>query len=76
VPVTPSRKTTPRPLLTQRQVAELLGITTRTLYAWVQAKSFPPPLRLGTATRPRLRWRSADVEAFIARQAKEAQHAR
>lgn len=34
-------------VLTQREVAERLGIAVRTLRQWVQDDYFPPPMRVG-----------------------------
>lgn len=33
--------------MTKTSVAELFGVRTRTIEAWVRRGSFPPPLRIG-----------------------------
>jgi excisionase family DNA binding protein len=51
-----------RHMLTRQQVAQCLGISTRTLYDWVAAGKFPQPQRFG---RKCVRWKAAAVEAFL-----------
>ncbi len=49
-----------------REVAELLGVNTRTIWRLCQRNELPPPLRLG----PRiLRWRLADLREHLDRKA-------
>ena len=43
-------------------VAEMLDISTRTLYRKVSRGEFPGPLRIGQGTT---RWRLRDVEAYL-----------
>lgn len=55
-------------LLDVRAVGKLLGISPRQIWRMVAMAeagrgSFPKPLRLGTRT---VRWRVADVEAYLA----------
>ena len=48
--------------LSVRQVADLLGVTTRTIWKLSAAKQFPAPVRL----TPRLpRWKRAEIDAHI-----------
>jgi prophage regulatory protein len=49
-------------LLTARDVAARLSMSTRTLYRLVAAGSFPRPVRLG---RRFARWRASDVQRFL-----------
>jgi excisionase family DNA binding protein len=49
-------------LLTADEVAQLLGISTRTLWRLCSAGRCPPPLRIGGNTR----WRRAEVECWVA----------
>ena len=54
---------TPAEYLSVRQVAELLGVTTRTIWKLSAARKFPAPVRL----TPRLpRWKRAEIDAHIA----------
>lgn len=51
------------PLLVKAtEVAELLGVSTRTLWRLLSEGRLPQPVRLGGNTR----WRLADVESWIA----------
>lgn len=51
--------------LTTRQLAALLQLPVRTLYAWrTQHADAPPAVRLGK----HLRWRRADVDLWLRRQ--------
>jgi excisionase family DNA binding protein len=56
--------TTEGGLLDTRRVAELLGVSKRTIYNWVQHGRFPPPLRLGPGGRT-LRWTPAQIYTFL-----------
>ena len=47
-------------LLTPQRVAELFGISRRTLYNWVQRGLFPQPLRLGPGGRT-LSWTPSQI---------------
>jgi predicted DNA-binding transcriptional regulator AlpA len=47
-------------LLTPKRVAELFGISRRTLYNWIQRGFFPQPLRLGPGGRT-LRWTPTQI---------------
>ncbi len=50
------------PLLTVKQVAEMLGVTTSTVWRWRDAKEIPMPIEIGGT----LRWRRAEIEKWIA----------
>jgi len=56
-------------LLTPREVADLLRVTTDTLEAWRAKKQGPTWLKLGTGKRAPVRYRRADVENFLKAQA-------
>lgn len=49
-------------LLKPREVAEQFGVTTATLQAWVDAGTFPEPLRLSPRS---YFWDSAKLQAWI-----------
>lgn len=53
------------PLLTQLDVAALLGVSRQTLWRWAQAGVGPQPIRLGRM----LRYRSADVAELVTKEA-------
>lgn len=57
--------TTDAPLLTARAIAQRLGISTRTLWRWIEAGRFPQPARLSRKT---LRWSAEAVEDWLDRQ--------
>jgi excisionase family DNA binding protein len=59
-------------LLTVHQVARRLTVSTRTIYRLLERGSFPPPIRY---TRKLVRWRTADVERYLASLAEGAAHA-
>jgi excisionase family DNA binding protein len=50
-------------LMSARQVAERLGVTTRTLNLWIKNGRFPAGLKHSGSSW--LRWRRADVERWI-----------
>ena len=51
-----------RPLtLDVNEVAQLLGVSKRTVYRLLDAGQIPKPLKLGNATR----WRRTDIELFV-----------
>jgi len=52
-------------LLTPQQVADLLQVKTDTLEAWRGKRIGPPWLKLGDSKRSPVRYRRADVEAFL-----------
>ncbi len=49
-------------LLTVKEVAELCGVSTRTITRMVDAGKMPSPVRLGGAVR----WNREELEAWIA----------
>lgn len=52
---------TPPSLLTTKDLARLLQVSTRTLRRWQRGGHVPPPLRIGGS----LRWRAADIETWL-----------
>lgn len=52
-------------LVTPHDLAELLGVSTRTLYRWIDRGQLIRPLRLGGV----LRWRWRDVTQWLEEQA-------
>ncbi len=60
--VTEFKKRESSEYLSVRQVAALLGVTTRTIWKLSAARQFPAPVRL----TPRLpRWKRAEIDAHI-----------
>jgi predicted DNA-binding transcriptional regulator AlpA len=57
-----TQMTAAQQLLTKKQVANRLQVSTRQIDRLVARSILPPPLRLGGRTR---RWRQADIEAAI-----------
>lgn len=55
-------------LLSLKETARYLRINPRTLTRWRAQGRFPQPLKLGTTKRPRLRFRLADIETYLAQQ--------
>ena len=56
------RDTTNKSLtLDATEVAQLLGISKRTVYRLLDAGQIPKPIKLGNATR----WRRSDIELFV-----------
>ncbi len=60
--------TSPCALVSLSEAARYLGINPRTLTRWSANGRFPQPLKLGTAKRPRLRFRLTDIENYLAQQ--------
>jgi predicted DNA-binding transcriptional regulator AlpA len=58
----------PDRLLTVREVAAWLGVSTRTVYRLVAAGTFPPPIRYSHKTA---RWFGSDVRRHLERLRKE-----
>lgn len=58
-------------LLTPKETAEMLRVSTDTLEAWRAKRKGPPWTKLGDGGRSPVRYRRADVEAYLqARQSK------
>jgi predicted DNA-binding transcriptional regulator AlpA len=75
VPTKSSGRTLAAPLeklLSLDDLAELLGVKRRTVDRWWRVGKLPKPLRLGHAGKVTIRFRPADIAAFLA---KEAGHA-
>ena len=60
-PASGGEKSLPR-LIKATEVAELLGVSPRTLWRLLSEGGVPQPVRLGGSTR----WRLSDVESWIA----------
>jgi predicted DNA-binding transcriptional regulator AlpA len=58
-------------LLNIRQVAELLGVSHRSVERYVYTRVIPRPLRLGKQSC--LRWRRSSIMAFLAKREAAAQ---
>jgi hypothetical protein len=57
----------PKPLIVTKDVAaRMLSIDPRTLQRWTTPNGSLPCIRFGTGKKPLLRYRVADLEAFIA----------
>lgn len=48
-------------LLTVKQVAEMLGVTTSTVWRWRDQMEIPQPIVVGAT----LRWRRSDLEKWL-----------
>jgi len=59
--VNPRQDGSDRLLLSANQVAELLGVSVRTLWRLLSAGKLPAPVRLGGSVR----WRNADIRQWI-----------
>jgi prophage regulatory protein len=55
-------------ILRQRQVLELLGISSSTLWEWVRKGRFPRPISLGPNTRA---WLPEEIDQHLLARAKE-----
>lgn len=51
-------------MLSRKEVASALGVTTRTIYKWVAKGKFPPPAMI--FGRPR--WKVTDIEEYVSGQ--------
>ncbi len=58
----------PLRMLRAKQVAELLGIHTITVWKWTKDKRFPPPVAISPTAKA---WRASDVAAWIEERAKD-----
>ena len=56
-----SNKGTGTQLLSAEQVANRLGVSSKSLYRWMEQGKFPQSVRLGHMHR----WRSSDIENWI-----------
>ncbi len=62
----PQRETLPlQPLLREREVAGILGVSVRTLQQWRRSGDGPPFLKLSQKKRGMVRYDPADVETFM-----------
>ncbi len=53
------------PLMTEREVAALLGISVRTVQDWRQSGDGPPFLKLSNRKRGAVRYDPRDLQAFV-----------
>lgn len=54
--------TTQQTLLSDRELARLLGVSRASVWRWTARKLLPAPVTIGERTR---RWRQADIERFL-----------
>ena len=52
-------------LISVRQAAALVGVTPRTIFAWLAADAIPTPVRVGSGPRGTVRFRRDDIMAWI-----------
>jgi prophage regulatory protein len=55
-------------LIRRRALLQLLGISNTTLYDWIAAGTFPPPISIGKNS---VAWLTDEVTAFIEQRRKE-----
>lgn len=53
-------------LLTSKQAAKLAGVSERTWWTWSHSGLAPRPVTIGYGTRPAVRYRRAEILAWIA----------
>jgi excisionase family DNA binding protein len=53
-------------LLSIRQIAVLSGVSTRTIFRWMEAGLLPGEVRIGRGPNPPIRFRKSDIEEWIA----------
>lgn len=58
----PNDRPADQELLTPRQVAALLQVTSRTLWRMAKQDGFPQPIRF---SRKLIRWKASDVQGYI-----------
>jgi prophage regulatory protein len=58
----------PTIVIRRRALLELLGVSNTTLYAWIAAGTFPPPISIGKNS---VAWLADEVAAFIEQRRKE-----
>jgi excisionase family DNA binding protein len=51
-------------LVTVRELAEYLDVTTAAIYKWIKEDSMPTPYRLG-GTKGALRWTAEEINAWL-----------
>ena len=56
-------------MLSDRQVADLIGIHRSTVHSWVARGILPRPIRISTGCS---RWRAVEIESFIDRRDEES----
>lgn len=64
-----------RQLLSLRQVMQQVGASSASIWRWVGARTFPPPVRLSPAVNGRrVAWHAADIYAWIAQRPRTDAH--
>lgn len=61
--------TTHERLLRLREVRDRTGLSRSTIYAWMQRKQFPSPVRLSQRA---VAWRESDIDKWIAERTEAA----
>ena len=51
-------------LVTVRELAEYLDVTTAAIYKWIKEDSMPAPYRIG-GTKGALRWTAEEINAWL-----------
>jgi excisionase family DNA binding protein len=49
--------------LSDKQIAERIGVSRQTIWRWVSQGDFPPPVKLGPSVT---RWKTSAVDAWLA----------
>ena len=62
------------PLLTKKDVAELIGVEVRTLERWIAIGNFPRPMKVAGSSHC-LRWRRSIVDRYLEKLARESEKA-
>lgn len=59
-------QTAPVELLSIQEVADVCGVSQRTLYRLMKSEAFPARIRLGASNRGVVRFQRSEIEAWIA----------
>jgi len=51
-------------LVTTKQLADFLGVTTAAIYKWIKEDSMPRPIRLG-GPKSTLRWQAHEINEWL-----------
>jgi excisionase family DNA binding protein len=52
-------------LVTVKELAEYLDVTTAAIYKWIKDGTMPAPYRLGGDTKGALRWPPEEINAWL-----------